>query len=134
MMVCLPNRTPYQWQWSLSPIGGIVVLVFVLSTETFASQNSIGLWYQVREGNTVWDLANGYRGSMQSIVSTNKIRSANRLPVGKKLLVPGESGSKQEHRIWHKVQRGDTLWGLAKKHGVSVQSIVSTNRMPSANP
>ena len=29
------------------------------------------------------------------------------------------------------VQRGDTLWSIARRHGISVQAIRSTNRLPS---
>jgi len=133
MMVCLANRAPLERRWSLSSSAGIVILVLVLSTETFASQNSIGLWHQVRKGDTVCDIAKEYRVSVHSIISTNKIRSAKHLRVGKKLLIPSPSGPQEEKGIWHHVQHGDTLWDLASKHCVSVQSIVSTNKIRSAN-
>lgn len=40
--------------------------------------------------------------------------------------VTGDAPARQE-QIWHTVARGETLWGLAGRYGVTVESIVGNN-------
>lgn len=38
-----------------------------------------------------------------------------------------QGGGPDETLVWHTVARGDTLWGLAVRYGVTVESIVALN-------
>lgn len=39
----------------------------------------------------------------------------------------GETGTSGGQQVWHTVARGDTLWALANRYGVSVDEIVGLN-------
>jgi len=51
---------------------------------------------------------------------------ASRGPVAEKVRRKTPSG------VYHVVERGDTLWRIAKTYGTEVEDIVNANRMPSA--
>lgn len=36
--------------------------------------------------------------------------------------------------VWHTVQKGDTLYGIAKKYGTTLSWILANNKVPSGNP
>ena len=133
MGFCLANLMPRQRRWRFSSIGSAIVLNLVFSTMAFGLQNATDVWHKVERGDTLWDLAKEYSVSVKSIVHTNKLTSPNQLGIGKKILIPRTSNLQQADGIWHEVRRGDTLWALAKKHGVPVRSIAHTNKLTSPN-
>lgn len=44
--------------------------------------------------------------------------------------IPPESYHKKSVGVYHKVQKGETLWRIAKTYQVDIDSIVQTNRIP----
>ena len=133
-MTRCPLRGSYNSRWCLS-IAPVILLILIclLATDTaLAATNAWGLWHRVRRGDTVWGIANRYQVSVRSILRANKIGSARRLAVGKKLFIPGVIPSQQIDGIWHTIKRGDTLWALARKHKVSVENLMHINSLKSA--
>ena len=110
----------------------LIFACFLTTNVAFASTKAWGLWHRVRKGDTVWGIANKYQVSVRSVLRANQIRSARRLHVGKKLFIPGVVPSQQIDGTWHRIKSGDTLWALAKKHRVSVKSLMSANNLKSA--
>ncbi len=54
----------------------------------------------------------------------------NRLPETPKVIVPPKVEKPQG--IYHKVQKGQTLWQISKTYGLSVEEIISANNIPNA--
>jgi len=105
--------------------------------------------YQVRRGDSWWALSNRFNVPVNVLKQVNN-RSSNTLSVGESLLVPRSPGAGvaaaspvegsisstrnlAQRRANHVVQRGDTLWGLSRKFGVAVSSLIQANGLKNKN-
>ena len=83
--------------------------------------------YIVRKGDTVSEIAEKHG------VSPTRLKSWNRIgrfiyPGQKLTIYGGKSGSSgSSGSSSHKVRRGDTLWEIARRHGVSLSSLMRAN-------
>jgi len=103
--------------------------------ETASGSNSVSIKYKVGKGDTLEEIANSFGVSLSELRRVNGLTS-DRLSVGKVLIIPA-SGNKEaiqkassEPVITDKryvVKKGDSLQGLSKKFGVSVESIKRAN-------
>ncbi len=93
--------------------------------------------YTVKAGDTLYSIAKRYGVTVQSIVTANKLASANVIRVGQVLKIPASTGTivpkPVPTTINYTVKAGDTLYSIAKRYGVTVQSIVTANKLASAN-
>jgi membrane-bound lytic murein transglycosylase D len=101
------------------------------------------VYHRVRKGDTLGGIADKYNVSVAMLKSTNKIRGTLIHP-GQDLLIaaaprvgdakfvaqaeavdpePIRASSSTKHRV----RRGDTLWSIAKTHGVSLDRLATTN-------
>ncbi len=79
----------------------------------------------VEQGNTLYGIHTHYNVSVESILEANKGLSDN-LTVGQKILIPIEVSNK-EHYQKHKINQGETLYGISKKYGCSVADLKKLN-------
>lgn len=107
----------------------------------------------VKRGDTIASIANKYSVDQKDIVAANKIRLVNRIPVGKKLLIPTDvsiedmtdsappksvpqsdtpevkedpaPAPSQKYRV----KQGDTLYKIARDNNVSLESLQSANKL-----
>jgi peptidoglycan lytic transglycosylase D len=107
------------------------------------------LEHTVRKGETLSQIARRYGSSVSLIQQTNGLRSANRLSIGQRLRIPRGTGlhattvvaTSQAARvatrptatgpITYHVKRGDTLWAIARRHGVSTAELMEWNSLNS---
>jgi membrane-bound lytic murein transglycosylase D len=97
------------------------------------------LVHRVRRGETVGRIAARYGTSVSAIARANNMRNANRIRPGQKLRVPRTraaaasspvtTAGAPSKTIDYTVQRGDSLWRLAKRFGTTVGEIKQTNRL-----
>ena len=116
----------------LSVVIAVVLFFSVVADQSAALAKSSGIWYRVRKGDTVWDIARKYKVSHNSILKTNRIQSEKRIHVGKKLFIPG-AFPQQKYGTWYRVKHGDTLSRIAVNHGVPVSNLVWRNKLKSAD-
>lgn len=93
--------------------------------------------YRVRPGDTLSTIARRWHITMKSIVTANRLRS-DRLRAGQRLIltVPNverapiqqASRSTGSHKI-HAVSSGETFSSIARRYGVSVSALRTTNRI-----
>ena len=123
------------YQSRLSAIGKIATtFILFFSTIPLASVNAqAGTRHLVSKGDTLSGIAQKYRVSQKSILNANnkKIRSANLLLIGQKLYIPAGKASLKPVSILYKVESGDTVWSIARRHGVPEASILQTNGIKS---
>ncbi len=105
--------------------------------------------YTIKKNDSLSVIAQRFKTSVASIKAANQLKSS-RIRIGKTLLIPNSSKSesfytgsaaqrlasrqkqsspKNANKIEHIVQKGDTLWSIGKKYGVSSSKIAYWNNM-----
>lgn len=108
------------------------------------SPHQVGYYYRVRSGDTLSRIASKFGTSISKLQQANKLRSAHRIRVGQRLLIPpGKGGASRAARAAavvaqrtpgvHVVRRGETLSGIAEAYGTSVTALRSSNGLRSAH-
>ncbi|GAB6177038.1 LysM peptidoglycan-binding domain-containing protein [Desulfobaculum senezii] len=97
--------------------------------------------YTVHRGDTLWDVAKRYNTTVATLARANGISSRSTLRPGQRLYIPDQStvaakrtkseARKAKQLITYKVRRGDTLYDIARRFGVSTRSIMAWNNMSS---
>lgn len=82
--------------------------------------------YVVKKGDTLYGIANKYNVSVDSLKDYNKL-STDSLSIGQIIKIPEKSESSNNYVV----KSGDTLYGIARRFGVSVDKIVSDNNLKS---
>lgn len=90
--------------------------------------------YTVKKGDSLWNISKIYGTSVEEIKRINYLDN-NNLYIGQVLRIP-EMYTKEEdmvipNYINYTVKNGDTLYSIAKKYGVSVDTIISDNALKS---
>ena len=84
----------------------------------------------VRRGDTLWSIARHYRMSARTLARMNGISVHHTLRPGQKLRlyarVPVEHHGELRFQVV-RVRTGDTLWSIARRHGMSVRTLASLN-------
>lgn len=96
--------------------------------------------YRVRRGDALSAIAGRYRTTVGVLVEMNNLRSRHRIREGQTLLVPRQtmmrvaaklettpSGNENMRKCRYAVRKGDTLSGLARMFGLSVDDIQTWN-------
>ncbi len=92
--------------------------------------------YTVKRGNTLSQIAAAYGVTVAHIVELNNIQNPNLIYPGEKLRITESNNTNLNPVIqnnFYTVQRGDTLSGIARKYGVSVQYLVNLNGIRNPN-
>lgn len=86
--------------------------------------------HTVRRGETLSHIARRYGTTVAKLRQANGGIQPTRLRAGQRIVVPvGSSGPAAVAARYHRVSRGDTLWGIARRYGVSVQQLQRWNGM-----
>lgn len=90
--------------------------------------------YTVQRGNTLSQIAMAYGVSIGHIVEMNNIQNPNLIYPGQKLRITESTNTSlnlmpqtSSGYYTYTVQRGDTLWRIARRYGVSVRYLVRLN-------
>jgi lipoprotein YgeR len=86
------------------------------------------LRHTVQPGETLYGIARRYNVSLEALMGVNKIRDQQMIQPGLTLTLPDKPESIDEYREYT-VQKGDSLYGLAKKTGVPVKTILALNKL-----
>jgi membrane-bound lytic murein transglycosylase D len=150
----LYELNPAFHRWATDPTGPYALLVPADTAEAFRTsviqltdeQRLNVKAYAVRKGDTMNAVARRFHSSPQELRELNQL-PAGALLVGTALKVPSESNllpakalraaalvDGREHRSRRQrsrivVRRGETLWAIARKHGVDVNALALMNGM-----
>ena len=86
----------------------------------------------IQKGDTIYSLARTYGVSVQEIQKLNRIDDPGRIQAGQRIRIPGVSGAfapepAAQTVTEHRAARGETLYGIARLYGVSLQTLLSAN-------
>ncbi len=107
------------------------------------------LMHTVTRGQTLGHIASRYGTSVAAIRAANGNVNPRRLQIGQQLIIPRSAGSVASRSTSSSssspqvasqpsgprtitVRRGDTLWSLARRHGVSTRDLMSWNNLSSS--
>lgn len=85
-----------------------------------------GAMYIVKKGDTLYSLSKRFDTSVKVLQEGNSLQG-DKIQAGQKLYIPL---SETEHEAGtYKVKKGDTLYSIAKKYGVTVKDLMKENRL-----
>lgn len=82
--------------------------------------------HYVEQGNTLYGIQTLYKTDMQTILQANPNLTDN-LTIGQRILIPVKGQSSVQNSTTHKVNQGETLYGISKKYGCTVEEIIALN-------
>lgn len=108
----------------------------VLGSTMIAGVASAETW-QVKPGDTLWEISRKYNISIAKIKEANGL-SSDTIYVGQMLNIPQKSAQTQKPPVSstatsnetaksYTVKKGDTLWEIARNYGTTVQNLKSLN-------
>ena len=103
----------------------------ILIPRSDARPSRAAIKYIVRKGDTPYDIALSHGVSVEALLSYNGSLDPKRLKVGQVLFIPAQTAARDGKVVWYKVRRGDTLWGIARRWGVSVDDLKRWNGISS---
>ncbi len=92
--------------------------------------------YTVKKGDNLWEIAKRFRVDVEELKRINGLKGTDLKP-GQKLKIPGASAKVETSDapkvdyLTYRIKKGDTLFSIAKKHGVSVEEIIKINGVSS---
>lgn len=95
--------------------------------------------YTVKKGDTLSTIAKKYNTTVEAIMQANpSIKDPNKIYVGQSILIPvptqqTSTSAVAGEKVYHTVQRGETLSGIAKKYGTNVVKLVALNGIVNPN-
>ena len=144
----LKGRSPRAGQRLIVPLGG--PMSTVVARRIAEPEVAVAQFHRVRRGETVSRIAVRYHVSQRQLRAWNRLGTKSRLRVGQRLRISPpasqralQAESKVATRgtthvtrlggraasVTHVVRRGETLTGLARRYGVSVQALRTANGM-----
>lgn len=85
-------------------------------------------WYVVKDGDNLAVLSRKYQVAVSDLMRWNKLDSKAVVKVGQKVRV--HAPETVSTGTYHTVRKGDTLWDISRRYGVTVQQILDWNSIP----
>jgi murein DD-endopeptidase MepM/ murein hydrolase activator NlpD len=104
-------------------------LLVGLSAVLAAAEETI---HVIQKGDTIYSLARTYGVSSREIQRLNRIDDPDRIQTGQRIRIPGVSPAADPGTAaWgvteHRALRGETLYGISRLYGVSLQTLLAAN-------
>ncbi|MDR0464548.1 MAG: M23 family metallopeptidase [Treponema sp.] len=104
------------------------------------------LIHVVTGGDTIYSLSRFYGVNADDLMRANNITDPSKLFVGKRLIIPSDERASSNESVLpsavtsqpaalvdYRAQRGDTLYGIARSHGITLQNLLDINRFSSGH-
>jgi murein DD-endopeptidase MepM/ murein hydrolase activator NlpD len=107
-----------------------LVLIFAFVTAGSFAQETVHI---IQKGETIYSIARNYGADIQGILSLNGIQDPRKIQAGQRIRIPGgakeagQGAASPEAYVEYRAARGDTLFGIARKHGVPLQELRAAN-------
>lgn len=121
------KKIPRQETPTNPAVAATAVATAVVTKKTSEAPYQTTVTYTVKSGDNLTAIANRHGVSIKSIKSLNGLRS-DLIKVGQTIDLPGASNRRRVD-VNHVVRKGDTLYALAHRHGVSISELIVHNRL-----
>jgi len=106
---------------------------YVYNTDDYKNTSSFHI---VKKGETLYGISRMYNISLQDIYKLNN-KSTDKIIVGEKIIIQDKNNSTRSNfsskTDYHVVKKGETLYQLSRKYGMSVAKLMSLNNLSSNN-
>jgi LysM repeat protein len=112
-------------------VGLVLALSLALVAPVFAESSTVHI---VQPGENLFRIALHYGVTVNALAAANGLSNVSRIYVGQRLVIPtgGTSGSTTPSSGVHVVQRGENLFRIALRYGLTYQVVAAANGI--ANP
>jgi murein DD-endopeptidase MepM/ murein hydrolase activator NlpD len=118
-----------------------VAILLVLSTSLASVAYAQGIVHVVAPGDTLSTLALRYGVSVSAVAEANGLANPNLIHIGQRLVIPSRESQEgattpppsQGSQGVYIVQAGDTLYGIAQRHGASADALIDMNNLTNPN-
>ncbi|MDR2552608.1 MAG: M23 family metallopeptidase [Treponema sp.] len=88
----------------------------------------------IQKGETIYSIARSYGISAQEVLSLNGIGDARTIRAGQRIRIPRGGGAVSGDPGYgdYRVEKNDTLYGIARRHGVSLAELLELNGFSSS--
>lgn len=109
----------------------IPTLIFIFFSFLYAED----LVYVIEKGDTLYGLSKKYNIPVSEILAKNNLKDGSKIKTGQKLIIPKQISkknsetkeNKDSYSNSYKIQKGDSLFGIAKKLGVNFSELLKLN-------
>ena len=87
--------------------------------------------YIVKKGDTLYSIARDNNTSVNSLIEANQL-TTDQLKVGEQLIIPDSSEEidiVSDDYDLYTVEKGDSLWSISKKYGITFQELIDINNL-----
>ena len=120
----------------------IITIILLFVTPLFAD-----ITYKVEKGDTLYSISRKYQITVVELRTANNLSENDVIKAGQKLIIPdadigtaaalsqskpGTSSTPSAKTIEYVVAKGDTLYGIARKNGMSVADLMAINNLDSS--
>lgn len=103
------------------------------ANEVTPTKSPDAIRYTVKRGDTLWGIAKKFGVTVSAVVNANNIRNPNLIYAGEVFIIPHMTSAESFGYTLYTVRRGDTLWGISRKFGTSINSIAALNGIKNPN-
>lgn len=87
--------------------------------------------YTVRQGNTLFGIAQFFGTTVDKILMYNNIADPNKIYIGQEIIIPVDTDEINGYP--YIVRPGDTLWSIAQRFGTTIEEIKMKNKLENPN-
>lgn len=145
------RRGALPWALKLVCAGGIALLLLGMALAPVVMSQETTVTHTVRAGENLYLIAARYNVTVRAIMRANNLRNPNVIYVGQRLVIPTAVTATpaatvgappaadatptpvREAEQVHVVARGETLFAIALRYGVSVGELMRANNLRNAN-
>ena len=112
-------------------IGQVLIIPGVSDDNEGNDEMGPSFTYTVVRGDSLWSIANRFGVTVGQLRDANNL-TTDTLSVGQVLIIPGVSEDDEEDNgavFYYTVEKGDSLYSIARRFGVTVQEIIDANNL-----